>query len=398
MKARIFLIICLVAVNAASISTASSPSYFDVPEYGTDSDFKLVSFLDASEVDCDCLSPLRMNDPAGLFADSDPFPCDVRAPSPQWDAGGWLAVGYHNKSLPLSRNRGDGRSFNDVPGSFNVNQLWFYTERRRQSGPNPDWGMRADFVYGTDAQKTQAFGGTGWDNSFDNGVYGWAIPQLYLEFGAGDVSVKAGHFFTLVGYEVVATPENFFYSRSLTMFNSEPFTHSGVLTTYEASESLTLHGGWVAGWDSGFEVNDGGSMFLGGFTRNLTDAVGLTYITTIGDTGSRGDGAYSHSVVVSVDVSEDSQYVIQSDLLSIDSTSEDDLGLNQYFFYDLNERWRWGNRVEWWKNDGVSFWEFTTGLNFTPRENAILRTEIRYDRGPTAYDQTAYGIDAIWKF
>ncbi len=34
-------------------------------------------------------------------------------------------------------------------------------------------------LYGVDAQKTQAFGNNNgsWDNSFDHGVYGWAIPQ-----------------------------------------------------------------------------------------------------------------------------------------------------------------------------------------------------------------------------
>ena len=95
------------------------------------------------------------------------------------------------------------------------------------------FGFRADLMYGQDADDTQAFGnppGT-WDylNGFDEGAgYGWAIPQLYGEVALGEhVTVKAGHFYTLVGYEVVTAPDNFFFSHAMTMFNSEPFTHTG---------------------------------------------------------------------------------------------------------------------------------------------------------------------------
>ena len=46
-------------------------------------------------------------------------------------------------------------------------------------------------IYGTDAQKTQAFGNPGagvrnfgtYDASLDHGEYGWAMPQAYGEVG-----------------------------------------------------------------------------------------------------------------------------------------------------------------------------------------------------------------------
>ena len=105
---------------------------------------------------------------------------------------------------------------------------------RRPAAARLDWGYRGDILYGVDAQKTQAYGNNSgsWDNSFDNGVYGWAIPQAYAEVAYGDWSVKVGHFFTIIGYEVVPDVGNFFYSHSYTMFNSEPFTHTGILATY----------------------------------------------------------------------------------------------------------------------------------------------------------------------
>jgi hypothetical protein len=88
-------------------------------------------------------------------------------------------------------------------------------------------------MYGIDANNTQAFGNNPgrWDFSgqFQHGEYGWALPQLYLEVAYYDLSVKAGHFYTFIGYEVVPAPDNFFYSHAFTMNNSEPFTHTGAL-------------------------------------------------------------------------------------------------------------------------------------------------------------------------
>ena len=56
--------------------------------------------------------------------------------------------------------------------------------------------------------------------------------KLYFEAGYGDLTVKIGHFYTIIGWEVVTAPDNFFYSHAYTMYNSEPFTHTGVLATY----------------------------------------------------------------------------------------------------------------------------------------------------------------------
>ena len=125
----------------------------------------------------------------------------------------------------------------------------------------------------------------GWDNTWDNGVnYGWAMPQLYLEAGYGDLSVKAGHFYTIIGYEVVQATGNFFYSHAYTFNNSEPFTHTGILATYNLSDDVTFYGGWTEGWDSGFD--DNGDNFLGGISVNLTDDFTVIYATTIGRFGS----------------------------------------------------------------------------------------------------------------
>lgn len=349
------------------------------------------------------------------------------------DFGGWTQFGYHSDNARLSQNRNDNLAFNDREDRLNLQQQWFWAEKVADGSNGLDWGFRADLMYGTDAQKTQAFGNNpgswdfanGWD--YGNGAagfnYGWAMPQLYLEIAKGDWSVIAGHFFTLVGYEVVTAPDNFFYSHALTMFNSEPFTHTGVLATYSGLDNVELYGGWTAGWDTGFDQYGDGSNFIGGFSTNLTNDVAFTYITTMGDFGarSRGFGAptngaggdYSHSLVFDVAVSDNVNYVFQSDLVGIDDrngtvAANDQVGINQYLFYTINDCWAAGTRLEWWKSDGFSYQELTMGLNYRPHANVILRPELRYDWTASdaaaanmgfadagAYNNWSFGMDVI---
>lgn len=342
--------------------------------------------------------------------------------------GGWTQIGYHSNESPLSSTRNDSFAFNDHAGRLNLHQQWLYAEKAADGSNGLDWGFRVDFMYGTDAPKTQSFGNsaTAFDNNnaWDrNGGYGYAMPQLYGEVAYGDLSVIFGHFYTLVGYEVVTAPDNFFYSHALTMFNSEPFTHTGVLATYSGIENVEVYGGWTAGWDTGFDQYGDGSNFLGGFSTNLSDDVAFTYITTIGDFGARsrsfgaengpsGDG-YSHSMVFDVALSDDLNYVFQSDYVGIDAVGgaivgNDQVGINQYLFYTLSDCWAVGGRAEWWKTDGESFGSLTAGLNYRPHANLVLRPEVRYhtaasDNGAqylgfadeADYDRWTFGVDAI---
>lgn len=320
--------------------------------------------------------------------------------------GGWVQVGYHSGVTPAGVNRNDAGSFNNHPHRVNLHQSWLYAEKVADGSEGLDWGFRTDVLYGVDAPDTQSFGNPA--GSFDNGGsfsrgagYGWAIPQAYAEIASGDWSVKAGHFYTLVGYEVVTAPDNFFYSHALTMFNSEPFTHTGVLATYSATDDLTLYGGWTAGWDSGFDSVNGGSNFLGGFSTAIGEDATFTYITTIGNFGARsaGGNGYSHSMVLDMALADDLNLVLQHDLVRIGSTGDDDVGINSYLIKSINDKLGVGVRAEWWKNEGISQYNITGGVNIKPMENLIVRPEIRYDwMDPNAGEQVTFGMDAIITF
>ena len=355
------------------------------------------------------------------------------------DFGGWVQIGYHNNSTGL---------FNNRPDELNVHQVWTYLEKAADGSDGIGFGGRVDFMYGIDAGDTQAFGNEpgNWDylNGWDRGSdvagddnftgYGFAMPQLYGEVALGEnLSVIAGHFYTLLGYEGVTAPDNFFYSHAFTMYNSEAFTHTGVLATYTASDNLTLYAGWTLGWDTGFDqynlFGQDGSSFLGGFSTGLGDNASLTYITTFGDLGWVGDG-YAHSVVVDVALSDNLNYVFQSDHNHFDTAgisggavdSFETIGINQYLFYTLSDRVAVGARAEWWKVDGNSIAAITGGVNIRPTANLIIRPEVRYqvDQGDGQGDEiidpftglgtgrfgslvdsdgeAIFGIDAIFTF
>ena len=312
-----------------------------------------------------------------------------------WDFGGWLQSGYHENANGL---------FNNHPNRYNPQQYWLYAERAANPEHGLDWGFRFDVLYGVDAQDTQAFGnkpGT-WDfqNGYDYGIFGWALPQVYGELAMEDLSIIVGHFFTAIGYEVIPAPENFFYSHSYTFFNSEPFTHTGVLATWSMNEKTTVYYGWTLGWDTGFNQFMGGNNFLGGFARTLNDQTTLSYITTFGDFGFRGRG-YSHSIVMDVALHEQWNYVLQSDLFTAElaGVSTDQVGVNQYLLYKVNEKWAVGARCEWWQDDGTSFNEATLGVNFRPNGNMLVRPEIRQDWSPANnVDFSTFAIDTIFVF
>ena len=321
--------------------------------------------------------------------------------------GGWVSGGFHSESNGL---------FNNRPDQLNLHQAWLYAES--SASCERPLGFRVDLMYGIDAADTQAFGNNAgkfdFQNGLDFGPYGWAIPQAYLEVALGEWNLQAGHFFTLLGYEVVAAPDNFFYSHAITMVNSEPFTHTGVLMNRDFGD-LSVYAGWTLGWDTGFDQFGDGNSWLGGVRYQINPRASIAYFSTAGNLGRRGDDAYSQSIVVDWNATDKLNYVLQSDYLRVDSTGEDNFGINQYWLYAVNERLALGTRLEWWKGDvltgyvphrgmlpmagSLSYYEVTLGANIRPTDQLAIRPEIRHDWSPAAnYSETYFGIDAIWTF
>ncbi|MEM1069568.1 MAG: outer membrane beta-barrel protein, partial [Planctomycetota bacterium] len=186
------------------------------------------------------------------------------------------------------------------------------------------------------------------------------------------------------------------------------------------SEDLTLYGGYVLGWDSGFD--DNGDSFLGGISAQLTCDWNFTYATVVGRFGeARWQGVetgYMHSIVNQYTLCEDLLYVSQSDYLRTDDgagvLNRETYGWNNYLIKTINDCWGVGTRFEWWATRSQAnaaagrshIYALTAGVNYRPHANLIVRPEFRWDWDDDRVagledgddSQTTFAVDTILTF
>lgn len=359
--------------------------------------------------------------------------------------GGHTQFGYQNR--PDGAFTGNGPYLSQKEwGILALNQQYLFFGKNADGSKGFDWGFRTDIMYGVDGNEGQAFGnvnpgkydylhgygGPGDPNSM--GPYEWAFPQMYAEVAMGKLTIKGGHFYTIVGYEVVPSTGQFFMSRQLTFWNSEPFTHTGVLATYKVNDKLTFNGGYVAGMDTGFYQYGGGNAFLGGAVWQATDKTNLVYSVIAGDLGWRGDGSIN-SWILSQQWAKKFMTVHQFDVLATNLTvsaggvprqgpfqadfntaaggyiAQNSIGFINYAFYELTPKTKAGTRFEIYYPDGVEYYTWTYGVNYKPIANMVIRPEVRHmwssnhnqysgagGSNISLFNQTVVGVDAIITF
>lgn len=332
------------------------------------------------------------------------------------DIGGWIAASPFTWNPDNPANGFNGPvTWNDRSNEFQLNQLYWYAQRTVDTeGYGVDIGGRVDLLYGTDSRFTTA---TGLDNlwSLQNRFYGLAMPQLFAEVAANDWSVKLGHFYSPVGYEVVPTTGNFFSTLPYTFQYGEPFTHTGMLATYSGFDKLTLGSGFTRGWDN-WSYGNPHLGYLGTATYSFEDESSLALVIVSGlepNGGGAFTSRYLQTVVYSRPLTDSVNYVAQSDLgiqaNAVTGTGNNTArwyGLNQYLFKTLNDQWTVGVRAEWFRDESGfrvggflpntttgssrglptsfsgyagSFYELTFGANWKPNDNLVIRPMIRWD-------------------
>ncbi len=329
-----------------------------------------------------------------------------------WASGGVSGNSNGNINTPVT--------FNNRVNEFMLNQLNFYIERAvNTEGNSWDIGGRMDIMYGNDTQFTTA---SGWDDTWGSaGTYGVAMPQLYMEIYApigNGITAKLGHFYTTIGNEVVTSPDNFFYSHAYTMQYGEPFTHTGVLLSYQINDNFSINGGAVEGWDN-MTSNAGAWSFLGGASWTSNDEASSVTVQLI--SGNQSDtqpgNTTMYSVVATHDFSDNFHYLFQHDFGTItapNGTKAAWYGINQYLTYDVNEQVSVGVRAEWFNDKngagrvnavGANYLAASFGINYSPVSWFKLRPEIRYDWADskvfnynTDKDQIGIAMDMIFTF
>lgn len=362
--------------------------------------------------------------------------------------GGWLNAGVtYNAANPDNKFNGPV-TFGDRAEELQLNQAYLYLQRAVVTeGDSWDVGGRFDFLYGSDAIFTQAYGVPAFDvntgaplsrNNWDLNLlrstsrfYDIALPQAYLEtyipIGKG-LNIKAGHFYTPIGYETVTAPDNFFYTKPYTFQYGEPFTHTGFLGNYSFDQNWAVIGGAVTGsatggWDGGWNKQLGNWSGIGGVTWTSDDK-GTSYNIsgTYGGTSEHSSQSWGlYSMVFKHDILEDLHMVLQHDhgyankVLTADGKRDAEwYGVNSYLFYDLTDTLAAGIRGEWFRDNAgfrvcspgrvgagvnvdsqgnpdnfaatfgctsapASYYEVTAGLNWKPLKWVIVRPNVRYD-------------------
>ena len=363
--------------------------------------------------------------------------------------GLWGNAGITYNAASPDNNFNGPVTFGDRSGEFQWNQLNLFIQRAvATEGDNWDFGGRFDALFGTDAIFTQAYGvptydvNTGqprvrssWDLNIlgtnDNRFYGLALPQAYLEayvpVGNG-LNVKAGHFYTPIGYETVPAPDNFFYTHAYTMQYGEPFTHTGLMGNYAFDKNWAVMGGVVTGsatggWDGGWNEQLGNWGGIFGTTWTSDDKATSANISgTYAGTSEQNSSAWAmYSMVLKHNITDKTHLIMQHDHgyannVLINGASEDAewYGINTHLYYDIRDDLSVGVRGEWFAdNDGfrvcspgrvaaatynsefdgpvsyaanflstcqpTNYYAFTVGLNYKPTKWLNLRPNIRYD-------------------
>ncbi|MFT4563992.1 MAG: hypothetical protein ACI915_005559 [Gammaproteobacteria bacterium] len=306
--------------------------------------------------------------------------------------GGWLEIGASGNPHDPNDETNGPVTFNNDANEIEMNELYGFIERAAPTDGGFSLGFRADFLYGTDARFSPTANLD--DKLSSSDEYKLVLPQAYAEIyipvGNG-LTAKVGHFYTIIGYEVVTAPDNFFFSHAYTMQYAEPFTHTGMLMSYEVNDNWSLSGGVVSGWDTFMQEP---ANFLGGVSYSSDDgrtSVAVSLVTGDVDDSDKHNRTM-YSVVISHDLSEQLHYVFQHDFGTEDkslSTPQNSkwYGINQYLTYDVSEVLGAGLRVEWFRDEGGTrvtgindhFFGITAGLNYAITPWMMLRPEVRYD-------------------
>lgn len=86
------------------------------------------------------------------------------------------------------------------------------------------------------------------------------------------LTLKAGKWGTLIGYELYESPRNLNVSRSFLYTLGTPYTHTGLLVTYPLTQWLSVTAGFTNGWDNA-DNNNGYLRPIGSFAFAPSDKV-----------------------------------------------------------------------------------------------------------------------------
>src|SRR5712692_10587247 len=185
-------------------------------------------------------------------------PADAPAAAPVAESGvdfsGYIDVSYNYLSESNAFTGGTAsRVFDLERNGVAVRQFAFTLAKQPKEG----FGGLLNVTAGKDADIINAFGlGFSHKNKFD-------LTQAFVQYATGPLTLIGGKFVTLAGAEVINSPANPNFSRSILFGYAIPFTHTGARATYALNDTLNLMLGVNNGWDDFRDTNSAKTLELG---------------------------------------------------------------------------------------------------------------------------------------
>jgi putative OmpL-like beta-barrel porin-2 len=376
---------------------------------------------------------------AHAFAQTTPEAKPPEKPKTLWDEINLFA--YIENSF-VGNLRGTGRGdlnelrLYDLDGGYTFNMAEF-SIKKDPSEARP-FGFGLVVTGGQDARKNHALGiFRGDDDVFPfRDTIPFDLQEAYgsyqLPLGNG-LTLKAGKFVTLLGYEVIESPNNLNFSRSFMFGFAIPLTHVGALVSYSFGDWLTLTAGPVVGWDVARDNNSRMSV-MGQIAstpiKDLTTA--LNFITGPEQPGNNHhirtvlDWTLNYTGIKNLTLGANVDYGWENKEPSLVAAGLSDTtarwwGIAGYAAYDFTDKLRTAFRAEYFEDRDsartaarapglkTKLWEVTATVQYKIWKGLVGRVEYRHDQaneqvfktklfGPTSKAQDTLSLDLYYLF
>ncbi len=291
----------------------------------------------------------------------------------------------------------------DIYQNYTFNMAEFSIKR------DPDeafpFGMGLVLTAGEDSKKNHSIGILRSDTDtfpFNNTPW-FDLEEAYLSgripIGNGPV-IKVGKFVTLLGYEVIESPNNLNYSRGYLYTFAVPYTTTGVLASYTFTDWLSMQGGLVLGWDNSTLSNTGPSGTGQIAVTPLRDLpLAMNFIVGPEISGSQNpirwviDFTGTYTGISNLTLGANFDYGWQANDVFLTSQglgneSAKWYGIAAYAAYDFLKAFRAALRQEWFRDaegvrtgtvGGVTLFSTTATLQYNIWKGLYARGEYRHD-------------------
>lgn len=336
-------------------------------------------------------------------------------------SGKFIGNSLNNRVFDIERN-----SFNLQAVNLSVSRL-----------PTEGFGGMVDLIAGKDADTIAAYGTIDSTKGPANGVNKqFDVTQAYVHYATGPWMVIAGKYVTLSGAEVIKSPSNTNFSRSILFGYAIPFTHTGARGYYKFSDAVSFIAGVNNGWDNLRDTNSQKTLELGASfapTKNFSLAAqgysgteqiaNYPAISTVQGTRNLVDivATFNPNDRLSLVLNYDYGSQQNATLINGRTGTAKWEGLAGYVNYQISEQWRVSLRgeqfndkdgyrtvVEPGKTSGQKWKEATLTVAYLPSKSVELRAEVRADKsdqkvflqsdGSAKDNQNSFGLEAIYKF